>query len=36
MYTISQKMKMYYVDFNFPSKDHAICNYDHMWFVQHN
>ncbi len=26
MYTINQKMKMYFVDFNFPSKDHVICN----------
>jgi len=25
-YTISQKMIMYFVNFNFPSKDHIICN----------
>jgi aminoglycoside phosphotransferase family enzyme len=27
MYTISQRMKMHFVDFYFPSKDHIVCNY---------
>jgi aminoglycoside phosphotransferase family enzyme len=35
MYIINQRMKMYFVDFYFPSKDHIICNYGQMQLVQH-
>jgi hypothetical protein len=35
-YTITQKMIMYFVNFNFPFKDHIICNYNEIQFVQHN
>ncbi len=35
-YTISQKMIMYFVNFNFPSKYHIIFNYNEIQLVQHN
>jgi hypothetical protein len=35
-YTISHKMIMYFVNFNFPSKDHIICDYNQIQLVQHN
>jgi len=34
--TISQKMIIYFVNFNFPSKDHIICSYSEIQLVQHN
>jgi hypothetical protein len=35
MYIINQRMKMYFVYFYFPSKDHIVCNYGLMRLVQH-
>jgi hypothetical protein len=29
-YMFNQRMKVYFVDFYFPCKDHVVCNYDHM------
>jgi hypothetical protein len=35
-YMFNQRMKVYFVDFYFPCKDHVVCNYDHMWLVECN
>ncbi len=34
-YTIGQKMIICFGNFNFPSKDHIICNYNEIQLVQH-
>jgi len=33
MYMFSQRMKMYFVDFYFSSKDHVACDYSHMYVI---
>jgi len=33
MYMFSQRMKMYFVDFYFSSKDQVVCDYRHMYVI---
>ncbi len=35
-HTITHKEITYFVNFNFPSKDHIICDYNQIQLVQHN